>query len=740
MKIELLAPAGSYQMMKTAFTAGADAVYIGGAKFGARAYAPNLSAEEMLCAIDYAHLRGKKIYLTVNTLLKDKEIQEELCQYLLPFYERGLDAVIVQDLGVLKVIKATFPDLPIHVSTQMTLTGTASVKLLKEVGVSRVILPRELSLEEISDIKKDAQIELESFVHGALCYSYSGQCLFSSYLGGRSGNRGRCAGPCRLPYSINEHGKQLNKFDEQYLLSPKDICTIRILPEIIAAGITSLKIEGRMKRPEYTAGVVRIYRKYLDLLADEEAVYKVDDKDYQELMDLYNRDDFSEGYYKCQNGRKMMAMRNDKITLKGKAVVKQKDEALIARLQAKYIAGEERLPITGQAVLRLGQDASLTLSYGDKTITAIQGEVQAATKQPISVARIEEQLNKSGNSPFSFSELEVCADDNIFIAIQSLNELRRIALRQLEAEILKGFGRTAIINSETEQDTKGYNDDKQRSDKDRISVLTAQVETAEQLEVLYDTTGISAIYASVGIFLAGDFASNVEKYIKRMKALDKKAYLSLPYVIRDNNDLTMFGYFNDFISKGLDGFLVHNIESYARLAKLQLAERTVLDYQVYTLNGYAREFWRMKDILSDTVSPELNYHEIKAMDNHNSEMIIYGYAQMMVSAQCLKNNTKKCTKDFARLELIDRYQKKFVVKNDCNFCYNIIYNSVALGLLKEHQMVKELGCHSLRLCFTFEGERETKAITKAFCDAYLGGKEPTLQQIFTKGHFKRGIE
>ena len=740
MKIELLAPAGSYQMMKAAFAAGADAVYIGGAKFGARAYAPNLSTEEMLRAIDYAHLRGKKLYLTVNTLLKDKEIKAELWQYLLPFYERGLDAVIVQDLGVSKVIKSTFPDLPIHASTQMTLTGTASSKLIKEAGVSRVILPRELSLEEIGGIKKDAQIELESFVHGALCYSYSGQCLFSSYLGGRSGNRGRCAGPCRLPYSINEHGKQLNKFDEQYLLSPKDICTIRILPEIIAAGITSLKIEGRMKRPEYTAGVVRIYRKYLDLLTDAKAVYKVDDKDYQELMELYNRDGFSEGYYNRQNGREMIAMRNDKTTLTGKAVVKQKDEALIARLQAKYLEEEERLPITGQAVLRLGQGVSLTLSYGEKTITAVQGEVQEAAKQPISVARIREQLNKSGNSPFYFSELEVCADDNIFIAIQSLNELRRTALRQLEEEILKDFGRTAIINSEIVQDTKGGNGDKQRSDKGCISILTAQVETAEQLEVLYDTTGVSAIYANVGIFLTGGFASNVEKYIKRMQAVDKKAYLSLPYVIRDNNDLTMFGYFNDFINKGLDGFLVHNIESYAQLVDMQLANKVVLDYQVYTLNGYAREFWQAKGILYDTVSPELNYHEIKAMDNHNSEMIIYGYAQMMVSAQCLKSNLGNCTKDFTELELVDRYQKKFVVKSDCNFCYNVIYNSVVLGLLKEHQMVKELGGRSLRLCFTIESESETKVITKAFCDTYLNCKEPTLQQTFTKGHFKRGIE
>ena len=737
MKIELLAPAGSYVMMKAAFMAGADAVYIGGEKFGARAYAHNLNTEEMLRAIDYAHLRGKKLYLTVNTLLKENELKEELCQYLTPFYKRGLDAVIVQDLGALKLIKEAFPDLPIHASTQMTITATASAKLLKESGATRIILPRELSLEEIADISKDANIELESFVHGALCYCYSGQCLFSSFLGGRSGNRGRCAGPCRLPYALQEQEQQLNNKDEQYLLSPKDICAISLLPEIIATGVTSLKIEGRMKKPEYTAGVVRIYRKYLDLLADKTKVFKVDDNDYQELMDLYNRDGFSQGYFKDQNGSKMMATKNEKVDQLGKAITSTRNEQLIARLQSEYIKKDDRLPLAGEAILKTGEKAKLTVSLGEIEVTLQQGEVQKATNQPVSIERVKEQLSKSGDSPFYFSKLEVCADDNIFIAIQNLNELRRQALKQLEEQFLKRFLRTNKVCEKAKQNSDGKGLINAPTDK---CVLTAQVETAEQLQALYNASGISAIYANVGMFLRGDFAENVSNYIKQMKNVGKKAYLSLPYVLRDNSDLTIFGYFNTFVRKGLAGFLVHNIEGYAQLAELGLAQKTILDYQVYTLNKYAKDFWYAKKVLYDTISPELNYHEIKAMDNHKSEMIIYGYAQMMVSAQCLKNNVEKCTKNFPKLELIDRYHKKFVVKCDCDFCYNIIYNSVALGLLKEYKQVLELGCCSLRLDFTSENNNETKAIAKAFSDTYLHDIEPALQQIFTKGHFKRGIE
>ncbi len=309
-KLEVLAPAGSFESLRAAVNAGADAVYMGGSRFGARAYAQNPEGENLLAAIDYAHLHGVRLYLTVNTLLKTRELEQELYDYLLPCYEHGLDAVLVQDMGVLKAVREWFPDLPVHASTQMTLNGVGGVKVLKELGAERAVLSRELSLNEIAVISRETGMELETFVHGALCYCYSGQCLFSSILGGRSGNRGRCAQPCRLAYSaVDEKGKNLT--GEQTLLSPKDICALDLIPEIAKAGVYSLKIEGRMKRPEYTAGVVRIYRKYVDqYLQYGEENYKVVEADRRELLLLFNRDGFSEGYYRQHNGKNMMALKN----------------------------------------------------------------------------------------------------------------------------------------------------------------------------------------------------------------------------------------------------------------------------------------------------------------------------------------------------------------------------------------------------------------------------------------------
>ncbi|MEG0721978.1 MAG: peptidase U32 family protein, partial [Lachnospiraceae bacterium] len=278
-KIEILAPAGSYESLKAAVKAGADAVYIGGSCFGARAYADNLNEEKLLEAIDYVHLHDCKIYLTINTLLKEKEIEKQLYDYLLPYYRQGIDAVIVQDVGVLEFIKERFPDLPIHASTQMTITNVAGAKFLEEQGVERVVPARELNLTEIREIAEHTGLEVECFVHGALCYCYSGQCLFSSLVGGRSGNRGQCAQPCRLPYQVE------GEKNPSYLLSLKDICTLQMIPEMVKAGITSFKIEGRMKKPEYVAIVTAMYRKYLDLY-ETNAILNVAEQDKEMLMDL----------------------------------------------------------------------------------------------------------------------------------------------------------------------------------------------------------------------------------------------------------------------------------------------------------------------------------------------------------------------------------------------------------------------------------------------------------------------
>lgn len=322
-RTELLAPAGSYDCMRAAINAGADAVYMGGSRFGARAYAENPEQDNLLRAIDWVHVRGKKLYLTVNTLLKDEEISQELEKFLFPLYRQGLDAVIVQDVGVICFLTERFPQLPIHLSTQMTINTADAAKTIealasskKAANITRFVPSRELSLEEIRTLKAECDLEIETFVHGALCYSYSGQCLMSSLIGGRSGNRGRCAQPCRLPYRYMQAGAKETNDKVKYMISPKDICTLDILPELMEAGIDSFKIEGRMKGTGYVSGVTEGYRQCIDLYeslgGEGYREYLAEHPGYLEkikecFMDLYNRGSFSHGFYDCAGGKSMMA-------------------------------------------------------------------------------------------------------------------------------------------------------------------------------------------------------------------------------------------------------------------------------------------------------------------------------------------------------------------------------------------------------------------------------------------------
>lgn len=450
-EVEILAPAGSYESMVAAVNAGADAVYIGGSRFGARAYADNLDEEAMIRAIDFVHLHGCRIYMTVNTLVKEKELSG-LYDYLKPYYEAGLDAVLVQDLGVFAYIHEHFPKLPIHISTQMTVTGKYSARMLKSMGAVRVVPARELSLKEIREIYEETGMEVETFVHGALCYCYSGQCLFSSLIGGRSGNRGRCAQTCRLPFDVMRDGVSLNRKNEKYVLSLKDLCTLDILPDILEAGVCSLKIEGRMKSPRYTAGVVSIYRKYVDMyLKYGRDGYHVDQADRRTLLDLFDRGGQSEGYYKVHNGR-------DMVVLKEKPAFKESNQELFDYLDKNYVENIKKIPIRGHAFFEPGKPAALTVEYeltGDAKqklaqrpyaasaaalILQEKGDVvEEAKNAPMDEERIRKQLMKTGDSPFEFEELTVTVKGNIFVPVQALNKLRRGALEHLEESVKEQF-------------------------------------------------------------------------------------------------------------------------------------------------------------------------------------------------------------------------------------------------------------------------------------------------------------
>lgn len=492
-KIEILAPAGSYASFKAAILAGADAVYAGGSRFGARAFAGNFTEAELLEAIDYAHIHGRKLYLTVNTLLKEEELGE-LYEYLKPFYQKGLDAVIVQDIGVLASVRLWFPKMDIHASTQMTITNTEGALFLKEQGVARVVPARELSLQEVNDIAEQTGLEMECFVHGALCYCYSGQCLLSSVIGGRSGNRGQCAQPCRLPYTVDEK--------KEYVLSLKDICTLEMIPDLIENGIDSFKIEGRMKKPEYVALVTSMYRKYTDLyLQKGRTSFKVLKEDIEMLLDIYNRGGFSQGYYKQHNGRDMLSLerpnhagvpavkvasqrgreavltaitcihkgdilelsvhKDEKSNytfgvdlLKGeqiqillpKGIVFPKDtilyrirnQKLLDCMQEQFGSGTIQEPVSGSFYAAVGQPAVLNIQYKEYFISvSTDTKTEAAKNQPLDETRIRKQLMKTGEAEFCFESLAIELTGPVFLPMQQINELRRNALELLKEELCK---------------------------------------------------------------------------------------------------------------------------------------------------------------------------------------------------------------------------------------------------------------------------------------------------------------
>ena len=733
-----MAPAGSYEGLQAVVKAGADAVYIGGSMFGARAYANNPQQDEMLEAIDYAHIHGKQIYLTVNTLLKNKELYGQLYDYLAPYYQQGIDAVIVQDLGVLSFLKKEFPNLSIHASTQMAVTGARGAELLKEAGVSRIVTARELSLKEIYEIYQKTGMEIESFVHGALCYCYSGMCLFSSMLGGRSGNRGRCAQPCRLPYTAYKDKQQISREDQSYLLSPKDMCTIDILPEILQAGVYSLKIEGRMKRPEYAAGVTSIYRKYLDLYEKNPKNYEVTAEDKQMLLDLYQRDGFNQGYYHSHNGKEMIAVVNQKEQNKKQKITGKRNEVLFEQLKKEYLDTKKQEKINGNFILFANSPAILDLDFQDIHVQVMGETVEEAVKQPLSADRVEKQMRKTGQTPFVFDTLEIMTDEAGFLPMQSINELRRQGLEELQKEILKKYRRelpertqkNRVKNSETSE---------------KMPVFYASVETREQLEAVLEEKDIQGVYCHISMFDKKQLWKEAFETMYQVHKREKEFYLALPYMLRDGQLMDMEQEFLK-MAEQCEGFLVRNLEELGYLSKLGLLEKAVTDYSVYTFNDNAKNTLDEWGVMRTTVPLELNGKEIHARDNEKSEMIIYGYYPMMISAQCIKKTCGKCDKKSGFVKLKDRYGKYFLTKTFCDFCYNVIYNSVPTGFLEEAQQILGEGFESLRLNFTSETKEEVKNLLDTFIGIYglkkknVKKKNPKEMPEFTKGHFKRGVE
>lgn len=555
-KVELLAPAGSWEGFRGAVHAGADAVYIGGKKYGARAYAENFTDEEVCLAIRYAHLFGRKLYLTVNTLLKESEMAE-LQTYIRPFYEAGLDGVIVQDLGVLSLLRECFPGLALHGSTQMTVTGVRGARFLAGQGVSRVVPARELSLEEIKRIKETG-MEVETFIHGSMCYCYSGQCLFSSMLGGRSGNRGRCAQPCRLPYEIVRDEKRdpgsavpaakrtlWGNGTSAYPLSMKDMCVLPFLPELIRAGIDSFKIEGRMKKPEYTAGVTAIYRKYIDgCYADPSGNFTVSKEDMERLGSLYIRSEIQEGYYHRYNGKEMITPSNPGY---GKT-----EESYLKQIRETYLEKEPKIRIRGEATLQKGRPAVLRL-YTDSQEAEAKGEtVQEARRQPLTEETVKKQLCKTGNTVFCLERLTVKTDEDSFLPVKALNDLRRSAIRHLEDRIIDDTKTNDLIRH------KMIAGERITQNTITREMLTYEIITCDTKKEAVKTGPVTPSYLAVQIlqerqfrevcsepsidriYVDGDLITNVslEEELRQWKKErpGRSLFLVLPHIIRDREE------------------------------------------------------------------------------------------------------------------------------------------------------------------------------------------------------------
>lgn len=782
-KPEILAPAGSIEALKAAVSAGANAVYLGGTMFGARAYADNFNEQSLIEGIEYCHLYGVKVYLTVNTLFRDEEIQK-LYGYLEPYYLAGLDAVIVQDLGVMKYIHEHFPGLPIHASTQMTITTPYGFSLLKEYGVTRVVPARELSNEELLLMKQmDRSLELEVFVQGALCYCYSGQCLMSSFLGGRSGNRGRCAQPCRLPYELYDESGNLFDTKGDYLLSPKDLSGLSNVETLMNMGIDSFKIEGRMKKPLYVAACVRAYRNIVDACFENRLSEELLNRYKKEMASVFNRGGFTKGYFEIHNGIEMMSIKqpgNMGVCI-GKVVSKNKNQIQIYleehvhkgdllvinesgeniqltcnvdslsankiwlnapkvktikigihvyRMQDASLENElqillkedKKISLKGRISFITGQQAALFLEYGNFHICQKGKLVEAAAKQPLTETIVKDKICKLGNTRYEISELKADISDDAFYSMKDLKELRRMAVECMEETVIRSFHRvkTAGLDKQKELTKEAFVNFNNKWESPIV-----EISSFEQFEVLKSYEKMKDVYLDLQYFSNED----IMKLLR--ENLSYHFWIVLPVVFR-REAYKDIEYAASVEADNLKGLVVRNFDEYAYLKELSYGKEIIADYSLYVMNAIAGTVIKEKV----TVPVELNEKEIirLCLNLSNKQMCVYGYQQLMVSAQCVCNHTIGCNKKNKMLVLRDRYRQNFYSKSVCKYCYSMIYNGIPTVLYDSlSDTLKNRGITPL-LHFTIE----TKEQMKDVLDSFLYGIPYKGKR--TKGHFSRGVE
>ena len=744
-KIEILAPAGSMESLYAAINKGADAVYLGGNKFSARAYASNFDNENMKKAIDYAHSYGVKIYVTLNTILKENEIDEAV-RYVGYLYEIGADALIIQDLGLFKRIKEEYNDLEIHASTQMTIHNGEAAIYFKEKGFHRVVLSREMSLDEIKHISKELMIETEMFVHGAICISYSGQCLMSSIIGGRSGNRGRCAQPCRMEYTL-----QGEKSGEQrgYLLSPKDMCTIEDVKDIIDTGTFSLKIEGRMKRPEYVAGVVDNYRKAVDKVILKKKYNEQEGKG--QLLQLFNRSGFTNAYLKSNTGKDMMSFNSPKNTGVPLGQVEKNGEI---KLKADIALGD------GIRHADKGFTVSKILINGKEQSNAKRGDIVKIF--PINYKN-GEQLYKSLNKEL-FDELEdyikpyakkISLNASVKFVVGSPIELnikykgkdycfagevvQKAEKRPLDKERIESLIKSICKESRRKRPTKkSSSNEKPKATDDTPKELYSCI-TKNQLNALLDCNinniAFDIFSREENALRFSDIIETFEKYNGNINL-----YIKTSSIIK--------GEFNKVCSviEKVKPYIKGIITSNVGLINLYRNSLQIIgDYKLNIMNTQSLEFYQ-SEISIPTLSMELNRGEIKEIlrKNHgNNAYVIYGKPELMISEYCPIGSTfggRKtnvdcnaiCTRD--KFTLIDRVNERLRVMTDL-FCRSYILNPVPLNLFDEVNYLKDIGIKTFRFDFRDETYNEVKNVLNMYV-----GKMEYDKANYTKGQFRRGIE
>ena len=708
-RVEILAPAGTYETFIAVINAGADAVYLGGAMFGARAYAGNLTEEEVINAINYAHIHNRKIYLTVNTLLKNNELFNHLYEYIKPFYEAGLDGVIVQDYGVMKFMHDNFPDMELHASTQMTITDSDYRELLHKYNVKRIVPARELSLEDIRELRANTDFDIECFVHGALCYCYSGMCLMSSFIGGRSGNRGRCAQPCRLDFSNGN------------ILSLKDLCTLDILPDILEAGVYSLKIEGRMKSPEYAAGVTSIYRKYVDMYLEKgREGYKVDARDKERLLMLFDRGGMTNGYYVMHNGREMIANEN-----KSSKSLEAKEQ-FERDINSSYVNKIMKEKVNISIKLLRNQNAIMSIDDLKGHSVSVSGAiVEAARNKSMSYEDIHKQITKFGNTDYIPDKVDIIMDEDIFISNKLLNELRRQAVASLSEEVLMPYKREASPVKYTINRTKEV--------RNRI---TARVLTASQAYAAI-RAGVDRICVECELISSDE----MKDIISKCRENNIKCFYGMPRVFK-NEFKGMLDNPETLKELGFDGFYIRNIAEFQYLEDNKISGVRIGDYTVYSFNDLAIDVLKEYGFDELTYPVELNMKELSHLQNPDGELIVYGRIPLMVSANCIDRTTGKCHKPNASMSTItDRKGAALPYISCCRFCYNVIYNSVPVFLQDKISELERIKPAGVSLCFTDESD---EIVYKYISDykAMLAGELTQIKppQEFTRGHFTRGVE